>query len=140
MRDTNYCCEQFRYAVEEPEIPLYREAKFREFKIRVLDGGSSGIVLRFCPWCGEKLPDSLRNEWFDKLEQLGWTLTVKGYQQNLPMNVGIALRKPGTVTLGQRTLTAHAVVRKKSIRHQAASFSRRYSLCSPARIGVELTR
>jgi hypothetical protein len=27
-------------------------AKFREYGVRVLDGGSSYVVLRFCPWCG----------------------------------------------------------------------------------------
>lgn len=25
----------------------------------------------FCPWCAKKLPDSLRDEWFEALEKLG---------------------------------------------------------------------
>lgn len=44
--------------------------KFREYGIRVLDGGSSFIAIRFCPWCGKKLPASLRDEWFSRLENL----------------------------------------------------------------------
>jgi hypothetical protein len=44
--------------------------KFREYGIRINDGGSSYIVIRICPWCGSKLPQSLRDEWFDRLEAL----------------------------------------------------------------------
>ena len=44
--------------------------KFREYGIRVLNGGSSFLLIRFCPWCGKHLPESLRNEWFEKLEKL----------------------------------------------------------------------
>ncbi|WP_425302983.1 DUF6980 family protein [Nocardia otitidiscaviarum] len=25
----------------------------------------------YCPWCGAKLPDSLRDEWFDRIFDLG---------------------------------------------------------------------
>jgi hypothetical protein len=37
----------------------------------VLDGGTSTIELLFCPWCDHKLPDSLRDKWFDELERRG---------------------------------------------------------------------
>lgn len=30
----------------------------------------SYIVIKFCPWCGQKLPSSLRDEWFSKIEAL----------------------------------------------------------------------
>jgi hypothetical protein len=36
-----------------------------------MDGGSSVPLARFCPWCGTKLPDSLRDRWFDRLDELG---------------------------------------------------------------------
>jgi hypothetical protein len=45
--------------------------KFREYGIRVLDGGSSYIEISFCPWSGHKLPESLRDEWFSRLEAQG---------------------------------------------------------------------
>ena len=57
-----------QYALNEAEIPLIYTAKFREVGIQVLDGGSSKIRLLFCPWCGTKLPTSLRSEWFAELE------------------------------------------------------------------------
>ena len=44
--------------------------KFREYGVRVLDGGSSSIEIIFCPWCGQHLPGSLRDAWFAKLDEL----------------------------------------------------------------------
>jgi hypothetical protein len=58
-------------ALNDPDIPLDFIPKFREFGLRVLDGGDSFIGIDFCPWCGQKLPTSLRDEWFDQLEQRG---------------------------------------------------------------------
>ena len=58
-------------AVEDDQIPIRYIPKFREYGIRVLDGGSSAIRLNFCPWCGAKLPESQRNRWYDEIEKLG---------------------------------------------------------------------
>jgi hypothetical protein len=44
--------------------------KFREYGIRVLNGGSAFQEIQFCPWCGKKLLPSLRDEWFSRLEKL----------------------------------------------------------------------
>jgi hypothetical protein len=33
--------------------------------------GSARQSLFYCPWCGEKLPASKRNAWFDAVEALG---------------------------------------------------------------------
>lgn len=49
-------------------IILYND-KFNEYSIKHKDGSS--FVIDFCPWCGEKLPKSQRDEWFDALEALG---------------------------------------------------------------------
>lgn len=45
--------------------------KFREYGIPVRDGGSSMICIQYCPWCGQPLPSSLRDEWFKRLSELG---------------------------------------------------------------------
>jgi hypothetical protein len=45
--------------------------KLREYGLLVHDGGSSMVVIEHCPWCGVRLPASLRDEWFDELERLG---------------------------------------------------------------------
>jgi hypothetical protein len=65
-----------QYALDEPEIPINGTPKFREIGICVLDGegggiGESNILITFCPWCGGKLPASMRNEWFEELERRG---------------------------------------------------------------------
>jgi hypothetical protein len=56
--------------LEDKQCALIYIPEFREYGIRVLDGGTSFLVVRFCPWCGKSLPKSLRDEWFDKLEKL----------------------------------------------------------------------
>jgi hypothetical protein len=71
MTDRIFCCGQMRRAVEDPDLPIIYTAKFDEFGVRVLDGGSSTIVLEYCPWSGDKLPASLRDAWFKELDRLG---------------------------------------------------------------------
>ncbi len=44
--------------------------KTREFTIRCTDG-QSGIVLKYCPWSGKQFPPSLRDSYFDILEEMG---------------------------------------------------------------------
>ena len=64
------CCTQMQAAIDDPDVPLVYTPKFREVGIRVLDGGDSSILIQYCPWCGVRLPESLRSQWFDKLESL----------------------------------------------------------------------
>jgi hypothetical protein len=45
--------------------------KFREYGIPVLDGGTAKIIISFCPWCGQKLPASLRDKWFELIDEMG---------------------------------------------------------------------
>jgi hypothetical protein len=66
-----HCCEQMKASIENSEIPIRYTPKFREYGIEILDGGTSKLDLCYCPWCGTKLPESLRDDWFDRLEELG---------------------------------------------------------------------
>ena len=45
--------------------------KFQEYGLIVHDGGTSMIGITFCPWCGQRLPESLRERWFEELEGRG---------------------------------------------------------------------
>jgi hypothetical protein len=76
----DFCCPQLRDAVQDPDIPITYSPRFREFGIRVLDGGSSAILLLFCPWSGTKFPDSLRDAWFEELARRG----VDPHGDNIP--------------------------------------------------------
>jgi hypothetical protein len=65
------CCEKLRNAIADPDVPIVYSAKFREYGISVLDGGTSYIVIQYCPWCGEEFPSSLRDKWIARIEKLG---------------------------------------------------------------------
>lgn len=65
------CCDQMRYALEKDDVPVTFSPKFREVGLSGLDGGNSVLLLNFCPWSRDKLPDSLRDQWFDELESRG---------------------------------------------------------------------
>ena len=66
-----HCCDAMTLYLHEDSLPLAYVPKFREYGLRVLDGGTSYIVLTFCPWCGARLPSSMREAWFDAVEKLG---------------------------------------------------------------------
>ena len=44
------------------------DARFDEYRVQA---GSARQLLFYCPWCGEKLPPSQREHWFDELEARG---------------------------------------------------------------------
>ena len=66
------CCDEMRRFLAEGEVAVRYVNKFREFGVLILDGGSSLQEIRFCPWCGARLPLSLRDRWFDEIESLGF--------------------------------------------------------------------
>ncbi len=74
-----HCCDEMKSAVESecaehsdrfscPDALISYAAQFNEYGIIIHDGGSSTKLISFCPWCGSKLPESKRDEWFDQLE------------------------------------------------------------------------
>lgn len=73
------CCRSMKDNVnthedgfDQPDTLIYYDEKFDEFGIIIHDGGMSYVDINFCPWCGQKLPESKRDRWFDELEQLGY--------------------------------------------------------------------
>ena len=72
-----HCCELMDGYLREGDVAIRYSAVVREYTIPVLDGinggvGESGIGLRFCPWCGKRFPEGLRDMWFDSLTELGF--------------------------------------------------------------------
>lgn len=67
-----FSCEQHASAFDCPDALVFYTPKFDEYSLIVHDGGSSGIRISFCPWCGAKLPESLRERRFAELEALGF--------------------------------------------------------------------
>ena len=56
---------------DDTDTPILYIRKFDEYGLKILDGGTSSILIDFCPWCGQKLPVSKRDLWFDQIENLG---------------------------------------------------------------------
>src|SRR2546423_5787060 len=52
-----HCCEDMRVWVESEDDVVLHWPRSGRYLIPVLDGGSSGVVIRYCPWCAALLPD-----------------------------------------------------------------------------------
>ena len=66
-----HCCKDMAFHLSSGELAIIYSPKFREYGIAYLDGGTSYQIIAFCPWCGAKLPESLRDDWFDRVEAMG---------------------------------------------------------------------
>lgn len=64
----DYCCETMRQQVahvcdQHPnrfdcgDCLVHYFPEYREYGLIIHDGGSSVILIQYCPWCGSKLPD-----------------------------------------------------------------------------------
>jgi hypothetical protein len=56
---------------ECPDCIIDHSPVFREYGLIIHDGGTSSLSIHFCPWCGAKLPESLRDRWFEELRAMG---------------------------------------------------------------------
>lgn len=66
-----HACPDMVRALEDDDVPIVYWDNVREYGVRILDGGTSILVVRFCPWCGAPLPTSLRSKRADELEREG---------------------------------------------------------------------
>ncbi len=66
-----HCCAEMTRHLANQDIPIIYIPKFREYGLKILDGGTAFQEINYCPWCGCQLPPSLRDAWFDELDQLG---------------------------------------------------------------------
>ena len=70
MSGSAHRCERMDHAVEADDIPVRYYPKLREWGIEY-GNGEAFYELLYCPWDGETLPESLRDEWFRRLDELG---------------------------------------------------------------------
>ena len=80
-RDLNQRCDMHPDPFDCADNLIYYSSRFDEYGIIIHDGGASFSLIKHCPWCGTKLPESKRDEWFDKLKELGFD---DPFQQDLP--------------------------------------------------------
>lgn len=65
---TQHCCESMTLLLEDPKMPLEYYPIAREYGIPLYYSPAMQRLI-YCPWCGEKLPKSLRDKFFEILEK-----------------------------------------------------------------------
>lgn len=69
-----HACASMRWAIENSRFPLRYDPALREYLVLPIDDEQSDqLVFQWCPFCGQRLPPSLRDEWFERLWELGLT-------------------------------------------------------------------
>lgn len=66
-KKTVHCCEFMDMFLQDQKMPLKYYPIAREYGI-TLKHSSAVQLLVYCPWCGVKLPESLRDKYFDILK------------------------------------------------------------------------
>jgi hypothetical protein len=65
-KETEYCCDSMKDfstlncdlhkdKYDCPDVLIDLNKNWTDFRIIIHDGGSSGIEINYCPWCGKKL-------------------------------------------------------------------------------------
>jgi hypothetical protein len=74
-----HCCDDMRAHLEVGDVPaalaaagrhVVYDAVFDEYSL-VRDGGLDTAPITHCPWCGDILPASRREEWFLEVQRRG---------------------------------------------------------------------
>ena len=58
--ELNQKCDEHSDPFDCAEALIYYSKRHYEYGIIIHDGGSSYSVIKYCPWCGVKLPESKR--------------------------------------------------------------------------------
>jgi len=59
-REAERICDRYPDRFNCPDCLVHHTPHLREYGLIVHDGGTSTIFITYCPWCGAKLPNSLR--------------------------------------------------------------------------------
>ena len=70
---SEHCCKEMEFHLKAGEVSIRYSPKLRRYGILYQEkyGANSIQTISFCPWCGNRLPASLRDRWYDELEHLG---------------------------------------------------------------------
>jgi hypothetical protein len=66
-----HCCEEMAMFLAEQKVAITYAPHLREYAIPLIGNDNVTQLIRFCPWCGQRLPESLREVWFHRLWDLG---------------------------------------------------------------------
>jgi hypothetical protein len=79
IRPEQHCCLDLAYAIARPRLSPYQgpsvivewSAAWNEYRLPMAHDGYTPTPIRYCPWCGTRLPPSRREEWYRALRGLG---------------------------------------------------------------------
>ena len=89
MAFDQFCCAMMESNVtfDTNTLPddrtVFYSKRFDEYMIPLKDG-VSGICIAYCPWCGQKLPESKRGRWFEELDEMGIEFSLFDTEQVPP--------------------------------------------------------
>ena len=63
-----HCCDLMDWELLNNSSPLMYTAKYREYDVKIINSEVSAAA-DYCIFCGKNLPESVRDEWYDILEQ-----------------------------------------------------------------------
>ena len=61
------CCDYMKQSLDDNTTQIKYNPIFRSYYIPLYKNAAKQLI-NFCPWCGTKLPRSLRMDWFEILE------------------------------------------------------------------------
>jgi hypothetical protein len=73
-------CDELRKYVDVPSSPLVYLSSFREFGLIASPAEPVLQKIDYCPFCGAKFPKSLRDEWFERI----WEMGLDSNSQDIP--------------------------------------------------------
>jgi len=62
-----HCCEELSFILDEDRTAIGYYEQYREYQLHIRNSDAVYNLI-FCPWCGKKLPESLRGAFFDLIE------------------------------------------------------------------------
>ncbi len=66
-----FACEEHPNLSECSKAAIIYNPRFDEYHIGPRGGTGDELRMANCPWCGTMLPESKRDLWFERLEQMG---------------------------------------------------------------------
>lgn len=79
MKDI-HCCNLLRRYISDDSVAITYHPCVREYSIEIKTSSIAVILIDYCPWCGQKLQESLRDIFCEEIRELG----LEPFDDNLP--------------------------------------------------------
>lgn len=76
-----HCCQLMNKFLENPNFPLEYKSTMRKYRI-VFNNNITRQGIKYCPWCGIKLPKNLTDEFYDTLENEYGIICISDLEEN----------------------------------------------------------